>query len=651
MNVNQNHEAFIWSIAESLRGPFKPSEYGDVVLPFTILRRLDAVLEPTKDAVLAEYDKEKDSGIPLDYLIPQVSGHSFYNVSRFTLTSLIADPEGIRDNFANYLAGFSGNVRDIFERFELEGTLNKLDEKDRLYRVTQQFAATDLHPDRVSNIKMGQIFEGLIRRFNEASNETAGDHFTPREVIQLMVDLLFSPDEDLAIPNVIRSVYDPTAGTGGMLSVSEARLRSINPSIDLALYGQDYNDRSYAICKSDMLAKGQHVDNIKLGNTLTADQFPDKTFDYCFSNPPFGVDWKVEQKKVLEEHDRLGFAGRFGAGTPRVSDGALLFLLHLVSKMNDVEDGGSRVGIVLNGSPLFSGGAGSGESNIRKWLLDNDLLEAIVALPKDMFYNTGIATYVWILTNRKSEERAGAVQLIDGSTLFRKMRKGIGSKRNELGPEDIKTIVHLYEGYTESDENKSKVFKNQDFLYRTITVERPLRLNFCVNEERVTAVFEQKAVAKLSETEQEKLKEALDSFDDQIHKNRDSFATELTVACRSVGLKLAAPAKKAVLSALSEQDDTADLCVDRKGNPEPDPSLRDTENVPWTQDVDDYFQREVKPYVPEAWVDHSKTKDGAEIPFTRHFYTYTPPRSLDEIDSDLNAVMGRLRQMLVEVKK
>lgn len=646
-----NHVAFIWNIAESLRGPFKPNEYGDVVLPFTVLRRMESVLADTKPQVLDKWSEIKDTNLPAHMLLPQVSGHQFYNTSPYDLNSLVGDSEGLRPNISAYLEGFSSNVRDIFDRFNFEKTLDKLAEKNKLLAIVQKFAATNLHPNQVSNIQMGQIFEELIRKFNENSNETAGDHFTPREVIRLMVDLLFALDGDaLTKPGVTRSIYDPTVGTGGMLSVADDYLRSMNNLIDLNLYGQDYNDMSYAICKADMIIKGQGIDNIVLGNTLTEDGFAEKRFDYAMSNPPFGVDWKDEQLQVVSEHEKLGFVGRFGPGVPRVSDGSLLFLLHLVSKMRPVEEGGSRIGIVLNGSPLFSGGAGSGESNIRKWLLDQDLIEAIIALPKDMFYNTGIATYIWILTNKKAgTERAGKVQLIDGSGFFQKMRKGIGSKRNEMSVGDIREIVSRYSEFEEN--GVSKIFDNSDFLYRTITVERPLRLNFQASAERIEGVFEQKPILKLSDLDQDRLRIVLEKLGDDVIKSRPEFTKLLDQSCDAVQLKLPAAAKKAVLAALSEQDDTADICKDVKGRPEPDPSLRDNENILWHQGIDEYFDLEVKPFAPEAWVDHAKTKDGAEIPFTRHFYVYSPPRPVEEIDAELNEVLEKLRTLLVEVEK
>lgn len=647
-----NHVSFIWNIAESLRGPFKPSEYGSVVLPFTVLRRLDAVLAETKSQVLETSAKtEQLPDVLRDMNLTEAAGHQFYNTSPFTMAKLIADPQDLRQNLGAYLAGFSTNVRDIFDRFEFDKTLNKLAEKNKLFAVTEKFAQADFHPKTVRNIQMGLVFEELIRWANERSNETAGDHYTPREVISLMVQLLFATDDDaLSKAGVVRSIYDPTAGTGGMLSVADEHLRRMNPGIQLSLYGQDYNDASYAICKADMVIKGQDVDNIRLGDTLTEDHFDDKKFDYGLSNPPFGVDWKDQREFVDNEHKQLGFVGRFGPGTPAVSDGAMLFLLHLVSKMRRPAEGGSRMAIVLNGSPLFSGGAGGGESNIRKWLLESDLVEAIIGLPKDMFYNTGISTYIWLLTNRKTDERKGRVQLIDGREFFTKLRKGLGSKRNELSASDIATLVGLYAGLEDSEQ--SKIFRNEDFLYRTITVERPLRLNWQAAPERVDAVMKHKAIQTLGDADASALRTALESLGaDAVWQNRDEFHKAFKSVAKSAGLKLATPLLKTVTLALGEQDDTADICRDAKGNIEADASLRDTENVPWDEDVREYLEREVLPYAPEAWIDAAKTKEGAEIPFTRHFYRYVPPRPLQEIDNDLERVMAELRDMLTEVER
>lgn len=664
-----NHVNFIWSIAESLRGPFKPSEYGLVVLPFTVLRRLDAVLADTKAAVLEVAPTVSGAPEMLQTIkLTAASGHQFYNTSAFDFAKLVADPQDLRANLSAYLAGFSPNVRDIFERFEFDKTLNKLAEKNKLFVVTDKFAQADFHPRTVSNIQMGLVFEELIRFANEKSNETAGDHYTPREVIALMVQVLFALDDDaLSKSGVVRSIYDPTAGTGGMLSVAEEYLRKMNPGIQLSLYGQDYNDASYAICKADMVIKGQDVDNIALGDTLTEDHFEEKKFDYGLSNPPFGVNWKDQRALVEAEHTKLGFNGRFGPGTPTVSDGAMLFLLHLVSKMRKPEDGGSRVAIVLNGSPLFSGGAGGGESNIRKWLLDNDLVEAIIGLPKDIFYNTGISTYIWVLTNRKTDDRKGRVQLIDAREMYTKLRKGVGSKRLELSAKNIEAIVGLYAGFEEGD--NSKIFRNEDFLYRTITIERPLKLNWQATPERIDAVMATKAVAKLSDRDAAALHRTLQNLvatpplaeralqaedetpDARLWKNRAQFQKALKDAAKAEGLALSAQLLKTVTTELGEQDDTADVCLDAKGNPEPDASLRDTENVPWDEDVDVYVARELLTYASDAWVDHSKTREGAEIPFTRHFYKYVPPRPLEEIDRDLEAVMDELRAMLVEVER
>ncbi|WP_235491457.1 class I SAM-dependent DNA methyltransferase [Frigoribacterium sp. Leaf186] len=647
-----NHVAFIWNIAESLRGPFKPSEYGSVVLPFTVLRRLDAVLADTKPVVLETAGMVASFPDLLQVAkLTEASGHEFYNTSPFDLGKLVADPQDLRANLSSYLAGFSANVRDIFDRFEFDKALNKLAEKNRLFAVAEKFAQADFHPRTVSNIQMGLVFEELIRFANEKSNETAGDHYTPREVIALMVQLLFALDDDaLSKCGVVRSIYDPTAGTGGMLSVVDEYLRRMNPGIQLSLYGQDYNDASYAICKADMVIKGQDVDNIALGDTLTEDAFDGKKFDYGLSNPPFGVDWKDQRGYVEDEHTKLGFNGRFGPGTPAVSDGAMLFLLHLVSKMRKPEDGGSRMAIVLNGSPLFSGGAGSGESSIRKWLLDNDLIEAIIGMPKDMFYNTGISTYIWILTNRKDGDRKGQVQLIDGREMFTKLRKGLGSKRNELSPQNIETIVGLYAGF--EDGEHSKIFRNEDFLYRTITVERPLRLNWHATRERIDTVLEAKAIQKLNEADAAALRATLDRLGTvTVWSNRTAFHKALKDAANAEGFTLSVALLKTVTTELGEQDGTADTCADSKGNPEPDASLRDTENVPWDEDVDSYVAREVLPYGPDAWVDKSKTKEGAEIPFTRHFYQYVTPRPLEEIDRDLDTVMDQLRAMLAEVER
>ena len=571
-----NLSSFIWSVADLLRGDYKPHEYGKVILPFTVLRRLDCVLEPTKKTVLAELEKRKKQGVEPGPFLLKASGQLFVNTSPLDMKRLMGDQDHIRENLFAYVQGFSPAIRDIFDNFEFHLQIERLAKAGLLYLVTEKFANIDLHPSVVTNAQMGTVFEELIRRFAELSNETAGEHFTPRDVIRLMGDLLFVEDDDaLQKPGVVRSLYDPTAGTGGMLSVAEEYLTSMNPKARMVLYGQELNPESYAICKADMLIKGQDISNIILGNTLSGDGLPGKKFDYMLSNPPFGVEWKKIEKVVRKEHQQQGFNGRFGPGLPRVSDGSLLFLLHLLSKVQPAAQGGSRFGIVLNGSPLFTGAAGSGESEIRRYVLENDLLEGIVGLPTDMFYNTGIATYVWIVSNRKPAHRKGKVQLIDASNMGQKMRKSLGSKRKGLGAAQIDEITRLFGAFEEAERDGrpvSRIFPNESFGYRTITVERPLR-------------------------------------DEQ---------------------------GNVVLGTKGKQ----------KGKPQPDASLRDTENVPLGEDVGAYFARDVKPHAPDAWIDDEKTKVGYEIPFNRHFYVFTPPRPLEEIDAELREVTGRIMTML-----
>ncbi len=476
---HQSLSALIWSVADRLRGDYKQSDYGKVILPFTVLRRLDCVLESTKAAVLAEYVHQQQAGLNPEPFLLRKAGQSFYNLSPLDMNKLMGDPDHIKENLFSYIQGFSPAVRDIFERFDFYTQIDRLAKAGLLYQVAERFSQVDLHPNTVSNSQMGWVFEELIRKFAEISNETAGEHFTPREVIRLMVNLLFIEDDAvLATPGVVRTIYDPTAGTGGMLSVAGEYLAEHNPDARLTMFGQELNDESYAICKADMLIKGQDVANIKPGNTFADDGHPHRKFDYMLSNPPFGVEWKKVEKEIRKEHESEGFNGRFGPGLPRVSDGSLLFLLHLLSKMRPARDGGSRFGIVLNGSPLFTGGAGSGESDIRRYVLENDLVEAIIGLPTDMFYNTGISTYVWILSNRKPEHRKGTVQLIDASGFWQKMRKSLGSKRKELSDAHIAEITRLFGQFIEASNGKkpiSRIFKNSDFGYRTITVERPLR--------------------------------------------------------------------------------------------------------------------------------------------------------------------------------
>ena len=643
MSQHQNNANFIWSIADLLRGPYKPHQYGAVVLPFTILRRLDCVLEPTKQAVL-DVGKSRGDAASAGVFLTKAAGQSFYNTSGFTLKSLMGDPAGIRSNLLDYVRGFSENVRDIFEKFDFEKQLEKLDTENLLYLLTQRFAEVDLHPEAVSNIEMGLMFEELIRKFAENSNETAGEHFTPREVIRLMVSLLFiADDEALTMPGVVRSIYDPTAGTGGMLSVADEYLLGLNPDARLVMYGQEINGESYAICKADLVIKGQDIKNIVLGDTLTDDGLPGLTFDYGLSNPPFGVDWKKQQPTVQREYDQEGFNGRFGPGLPRVSDGSLLFLLHLVKKLRPKAQGGGRAGVVLNGSPLFTGGAGSGESEIRRYLLENDLLEAIVALPTDMFYNTGIATYLWIIDNDKRPERKGTVQLIDGTSFSQKMRKSLGSKRKELGPDDIQTIVQLYGDANESD--VSKTFRNEDFGYRTITVERPLRLNWALTRERWDAAITAKPLAAIAEPLSQ-----LDITDSEPTTDQAAFGNLVKKLTTDAGINVTSPQLKALTVGLSERDDTAPVITDARGNPLPDTDARDTENVPLVENIDEYFAREILPHLPDAWIGETKTKIGYEIPFTRHFYEYIAPRPLEEIDADLNKLIREITALLGEVE-
>jgi len=576
MMTDPNLSSFIWSVADLLRGDYKQSEYGKVILPFTVLRRLDCVLESTKEGVLAEKATREKAGLNPEPFILRKAGQLFYNTSPLDLKKLMGDQDHIGENLRAYMQAFSPAVRDIFESFEFHTQIDKLAKAGLLYLVTEKFANIDLHPDAVTNAQMGAVFEELIRKFAELSNETAGEHFTPREVIRLMVNLLFIEDDHaLTKPGVVRSMYDPTAGTGGMLSVADEHLTSLNPSARLVMYGQELNPESYAICKADMLIKGQEIANIIFGNTLSADGLPGKHFDYALSNPPFGVEWKKIETFIRKEAEARGFDGRFGPGLPRVSDGSLLFLLHLISKMRPAKDGGSRFGIVLNGSPLFTGGAGSGESEIRRYVLENDLVEAIIGLPTDMFYNTGISTYVWIVSNRKPAARKGKLQLIDASSFWQKMRKSLGSKRKELSPAHIDAITRLFggfEAFTRDGVPISRIFDNEAFGYRTITVERP---------------------------------------------ERDA-AGKIVLGTKGKG----------------------------KGKPMPDAGLRDTENVPLHEDVETYFEREVLPHAPDAWIDHEKTKTGYEIPFNRHFYVFKPPRPLTEIDAELKGVTDRILTMI-----
>jgi len=660
--------SFIWSVADLLRGPYRPNQYKDVMLPLTVLRRLDCVLEPTKDKVLDRLKKLQGGKVKnVEPILCKVSGVPFYNTSRFTFEKLKGDPNNIAANLTNYIKGFSARAREIIERFGFEEHIAKLDKVDRLYLIVSRFCQIDLHPDRVSNIEMGYIFEELIRRFNEASNEEAGDHFTPREVIRLMVNLLFMLDSDmLTTKGIVKTLYDPACGTGGMLSVAEDYVRELNPDARLEVFGQDYNAQANAICGSDMMIKGQDIEHIAYGDSFTDDHFPRHKFDYMLANPPFGVEWKPEADFITREHEEQGFGGRFGAGLPRINDGSLLFLQHMISKMKEPVEGGTRLGIVFNGSPLFTGAAGSGESEIRRWIIENDWLEAIVALPDQLFYNTGISTYLWIVTNRKEPHRRGNVQLVDATGFFKKMRKSLGNKRNEICEGQRDEITRLYGSF--ADGEHVRVFDNTDFGYWRITVERPLRLNFAVTEEHLARVKEAGPFASLAASRKRKDTKAAQAEveagrrqqDDilaalrtlaghGVVKNRDAFADMMQAAFKKAGLKVPPTLFKAILMALAERDETADVCIDAKCKPEPDPELRDYENVPLKEDVGEYMKREVLPHVPNAWVDESKTKVGYEINLNRYFYKYTPPRPLEEIEADLKKIEKEIADMLAEV--
>ena len=562
--------ALIWAIADKLTGVYKPHEYGEVILPLTVIRRFDCILANTKEAVLEKYDEVKT--LPMrDVLLRKVSGYEFYNTSKYTFEKLLDDPDNIEENFHDYLNGFSENVRDIIEKFKFDGHIDAMSNKGILYIVIKEFTSTraNLHPDFVSNLEMGYIFEEIIRRFSESHNEDAGQHYTPREVIRLMVNILFYDDSStLSGKNIARTIYDPACGTGGMLSVAEEYLHELNSSTELMSFGQELNDQTFAICKADMLIKGNNADFIKDGNTLSDDQFEGQKFDYIISNPPFGREWKNE-KRVVEDEAKRGFAGRFGAGLPAASDGQMLFLMTAISKMKEPRDGGSRIAIIHNGSPLFTGDAGSGPSDIRKYILESDLLEAIIALPNDIFYNTGIATYIWVLSNKKTgTKREGKVQLINASGLYEKRRKALGNKRNDIPESAIAEITQIYGDFRETE--ISKIFNNEDFGYTKITVERPLR------------------------------------------------------------------------------DENGKLIL-KNGKKQPDTSLRDTENVPLTENIQDYFKREVLPFAEDAWIDEKKSKVGYEIPFTRYFYKYEAPQPSAEIMAEILELEKELEGSLQEV--
>ncbi len=664
----RNHAAFIWSVADLLRGDYKQSEYGKVILPLTVIRRLDCVLEPTKQAVLKKHKQLSGRIENIEPVLQAAAGGlQFFNTSPLTFTKLLDTPDTIADALSLYINGFSEAARDIIDKFDFPVQIERMRRANVLYQVVGKFAEIDLHPGAVSNIEMGYLYEELIRRFSELSNETAGEHFTPREVIRLMVNLLFIDDADdiLTKRGIVKTLCDPACGTGGMLSVAEDHLRALNPQARLEVYGQELNAETYAVCRSDMMLKEQDASHIAFGNSFSEDHFEGERFDYLLANPPFGVEWKKVEAEVRREAETRGFAGRFGAGLPRINDGSFLFLQHMISKMKRPEEGGSRVAIVFNGSPLFTGAAGSGESEIRRWIIENDWLEGVVALPDQLFYNTGISTYFWIVTNRKAPERRGKVQLVDTRESFVKMRKSLGSKRNQISKPQIEEITQLYGDFTMGE--RVKVLPNEAFGFMRITVERPLRLRWEVTDETMAAVFVAKAVQKLSSDTQTALYELLED------ERGEGFATQRELAetfKAAVGvLELGVPAQKALWAALAVRDEEAPVVTDRKGNPEPDPELRDNENVPlpevpmsfeedptarfatlaYRSAVDDYMREEVLPYVSDTWVDHDKTKIGYEVPLTRHFYKYVPPRPLEQIDAEIKVLEDEIQRLLAEV--
>ncbi|GHH72987.1 DNA methyltransferase [Streptosporangium violaceochromogenes] len=641
-----------WAVADLLRGDFKRHEYGKVILPFTVLRRLECVLAPTRDKVADAYE----GGERREFFLRRAAGHGFYNTSRYTLKKIADDPQHAAANLAKYVATFSENAREVLEKYDFAQQVKKLDEAKLVYQVVGKFADLDLRPATVPNQQMGYVFEDLIRRFAEASNETAGEHFTPREVIELMVNLLIAPDADLLRESgVVRTVLDPACGTGGMLSAAEEHITAFNPGATVKAFGQELNPESWAICRSDLMIKGQDPDNIAFGNSFTDDGHLRERFDYLLANPPFGVEWKKIKNQVEAEH-KTDPDGKFRAGLPRINDGSFLFLQHMISKMKAPAVGGSRIAIVFNGSPLFTGAAGSGESEIRRWILENDWLEAIVALPDQLFYNTGISTYFWILSNRKSADRRGKVVLLDARDYWQKMRKSLGDKRKEIGAEQIREITRLYgEALTVATDpdhplhGKVKVFRNEDFGYRRITVERPLKLRFELTER---ALDKFNILAQVHDlVHAHSLTEAIRPLTGSAWTKKTDAFSALHEAVAGAGLKWPskAPFLKSLRDILGIRDPQGEVQHGKKGEIEPDPELRDYENVPLDEDVEEYLKREVLPHVPDAWIDHDKTKIGYEIPLTRHFYVYTPPRPLAEIDAELKALESEIQTLLSEV--
>ena len=661
----QNLSSFAWSIAELLRGDFKQSEYGKIILPFVVLRRLDCLLETSKSDVLklAETLPSDMDDETRNVFLEDETGQNIYNLSSFTFEKIKQqDAVDLHKNLLNYITKFSPNIRDVFlEKFRFTDQLKRLHDTGLLFSVFDRFIQIDLHPETVSNIEMGYLFEELIRRFSEISNETAGEHFTPREVIRLIVSLLLANDKDaLTGSGIIRQIYDPAAGTGGMLAITEMEMRALNERIRVELFGQELNPESFAICKSDMLVTGHDPENIAFGNTLTEDAHPTLKFHYMLSNPPYGVEWKKYADPIKTEHEVQGRQGRFGAGLPRIDDGQLLFLQHMISKMREDEQG-SRIGIVMNGSPLFTGGAQSGESEIRRWIFENDWVEAIIRLPTDLFYNTGIQTYVWLLTNRKAPERNGKVQLIDvsGERFWKSMRKNLGKKRREISPEAGDEIVRIYAEMLNGDgdwSNYSKIFNTTNFAYREVRVERPLRLAFEITDNGFGLLVAAKSFLKLDEGEQENIISCIRKHLPQgkIWMDREEFLGTLNTPLQADNIKISAPIRKAILNAFGQRHEQAKVCRNNKGEMEPDTDLRDHEMVPYEEDWREYFEREVKPFVPDAWVDEKHIdhidgnvgRTGYEINFNRYFYTYVPPRSLAEIDTELKQLEAEIAELL-----
>jgi len=684
-----------------IRDTFKRGKYQDVILPLTVLRRLDCVLAPTKEKVLKRQTELRGKGLQdLDSQLRKVSGFAFYNTSRYDFDKLSGDAPHLAANLRNYIAGFSLNMREVLERFDFNNTITRLDEAGLLFQVLERFKSVDLHPNAVDNPTMGTIFEELLRKFNEALNENPGEHFTPRDVVHLMVDLMLAGDaERIRQPGVVRTIYDPCCGSGGMLLIAKEHITiglrkngdlvrtAINNDADIHLFGQEVNPETWAVSKSDFFMKdpsGRDADNIAFGSTLSNDRHAKRNFDYLIANPPYGKDWKGDEESVRAEHER-GVAGRFASGLPRISDGQLLFLLHMLFHMKGKEEGGSRLAIIMNGSPLFTGDAGSGESEIRRYIFENDLLEGLIALPEQLFYNTGIATYVWVVTNRKARKRKGVVQLVDASAMWTQMRKSLGDKRREIPIDREQDILKILADFKDGDTRLvskdgvreevtvSKIFPTTHFGYRRIVVERPLRLNFQTSPDRIARLEEERGFKSLAESrkkgaageheraegraEQEAIRKLLRSMPREVAKDRDEFERLLEGAAKKKAMRLAAPVRKAILSALSERDETATVCRDKDGNPEPDPQLRDTENVPLAETVEEFFAREVKPHVPDAWIDETKCdpKDGEigfvgyEITFNKHFYRYKPPRPLDEIEAEIRASESDIMQMLAEI--